>query len=197
MTIDPRPADTEPGDPRLDPPQLRTALRLATSTLKAAGIPFALAGGYAMWAHGAPEPEHDVDLVVPESETEAAAACLADAGLEVVRPPEDWLFKVYVDGALVDVLHRLQGVPVDAALVERADEHELLGIRVPVLPATDIVIPKLLALSEHYCDLSRPLAMVRAVREQLDWDRIRTETEGRPFAEAFVFLLVRLGIAPG
>ena len=192
MTVDPG-----SGDPRSEPPQLRAALRRTSSVLKAAHIPFALAGGYALWAHGAPEPDHDVDLVVCEDETEAAAACLADAGLEVVRPPEDWLFKVYVDGALVDVLHRLQGVPVDPALIGRADEHELLGIRLPVLPATDIVVPKLLALSEHYCDFSRPLAMVRAVREQLDWDRVRTETEGRPFAEAFVFLLQRLGIAPG
>ena len=197
MTIDPQPVDAESGDPRFEPPQLRNALRQTSSTLKAAGIPFALAGGYALWAHGAPEPEHDVDLVVAEDEVAAAAACLSAAGLEVVRPPEDWLFKVYVDEALVDVLHRLQGVPVDAALIEQADEHELLGIRLPVLPATDIVIPKLLALSEHYCDFSRPLAMVRAVREQLDWDRIRTETRGRPFAECFLFLLERLAIAPG
>jgi hypothetical protein len=202
MTIDPRPVDAEPadsesGDPRFEPAQLRTALRRTSSTLKAAGIPFALAGGYALWAHGAPEPEHDVDLVVVEGDTEAAVACLSDAGLEVVRPPEDWLFKVYVDGALVDVLHRLSGVPVDSVLIGRADEHELLGIRLPVLPATDIVVPKLLALSEHYCDFARPLAMVRAVREQLDWDRIRTEIDGAPFAESFVFLLERLGIAPG
>jgi hypothetical protein len=197
MTTDPQPVDAESGDPRSEPPQLRTALRRTSSTLKAAGVPFALAGGYALWAHGAPEPDHDVDLVVPESDTEAAAACLSDAGLEVVRPPEDWLFKVYVDGALVDVLHRLAGVPVDQPLIDRAEEHELLGIRLPVLPATDIVVPKLLALSEHYCDFSRPLAMVRAVREQLDWDRIRRETDGEPFAESFVFLLDRLGIAPG
>ena len=37
----------------------------------------------------------------------------------------------------------------------------------------------------------------RAVREQLDWDEIRKEVgEERPFAEAFLFLLERLQIAP-
>jgi Nucleotidyl transferase of unknown function (DUF2204) len=189
--------DTELADPRFEPPQLRNALKQTASALKAADIPFALAGGYALWVHGAPEPEHDVDLAVPESETEAAAGCLAQAGLKVVRPPEDWLFKVYVDGALVDVLHRLQNVPVDRELIERSDEHEILGIRLPVLPATDIMITKLQALSEHYCDYEPLLAVVRAIREKLDWDRIRTETQGYAFAETFLFLLDRLEISTG
>lgn len=186
--------DDPTADPRFEPPQLRNALKLTASALKAAEIPFALAGGYALWAHGAPEPEHDVDLAVSEDDTEAAAACLTDAGLEVVRPPEDWLFKVYVDGALVDVLHRMQGVPVNVELVDRSEEHEILGIRIPVLPATDIMITKLQSLSEHYCNFGTLLATVRAIREQLDWDRIRAETKDRPFAEAFLFLLDRLEI---
>jgi predicted nucleotidyltransferase len=188
--------DAESADPRFEPPQLRNALRQTASALKAADIPFALAGGYALWVHGAPEPEHDVDLAVPEVETEAAAGCLAQAGLEVVRPPEDWLFKVYVDDALVDVLHRLQDVPVTRELIERSDEHEILGIRIPVLPATDIMITKLQALSEHYCNFEALLAVVRAIREKLDWERIRCETEGYAFAEAFLFLLERLEITP-
>ena len=186
----------EAGDPRADAPTLREALRRTASVLKAAGIPFALAGTYALWVHGAPEPEHDVDLVVPEDEAEAAAACLEAAGLEVERPPEDWLFKVWVDGALVDVLHRLQGVAVDQSLVDRSQEHEILGLRILVLPATDVIVTKLEALTEHYCDFAALLPVVRAVREQLDWARLQEASEGSPFAEAFLFLLRRLEIAP-
>lgn len=47
--------------------QLREALRAAASALKGNGPRFALAGGNALWAYGAPEPSHDVDLVVTES----------------------------------------------------------------------------------------------------------------------------------
>ena len=189
-------ADEESEDPTFDPPQLRAALKRSASALKADGIPFALAGSYALWVHGAPEPEHDVDFVVPEDRVEAAAATLREAGLEVERPPEDWLFKVYVDGALVDVLHRLNGHPVSEELIARSEEHEILGIRLPVLPANDIVVPKLQSLTEHYCDFASLLPIVRAVREQLDWDAIRAESRGQPFAEAFLFLTERLDICP-
>src|SRR4029453_4049783 len=111
----PQPSDTS------DEPLLRTALKRSASALKADGVPFALGGGYALWVAGGPEPSHDVDLVVAETDVELAANSLAAAGLRVERPPEDWLFKAYCDPngsteladepALVDVLHRLGGVP--------------------------------------------------------------------------------------
>ena len=187
-----------------DEPLLRIALKRSASALKADGVPFALDGSYALWVHGGPEPSHDVDLVVAESDVEVAASSLAAAGLRIERPPEDWLFKAYHDNngpqdpaeepAQVDVLHRLAGVPVTQALLDTAREREVLGLRMPVLPPTPIVIAKLQSLSEHYCDLAPLLLVVRAVREQLDWAEIRKATRDRPFAEAFLFLVERLGI---
>jgi Uncharacterised nucleotidyltransferase len=176
---------------------LRNALKRTASALKAEGVPFALAGGYALWAHGAPESENDVDFVVAEEDTERAAKVLADAGFEVVRPPEDWLFKAGSDGAQVDVLHRVVGDPVDHALLDRSTEMDLLGIRLPVLPATDLLSSKLRSMTEHYCDFGGLLPHVRAVREQLDWDRLRTEVAGNDFAVTFLFLTDRLGISAG
>jgi hypothetical protein len=174
---------------------LRTALKLSTSTLKADGVPFALGGGYALWAHGGPEPAHDVDVVVPESAVPAAVKSLENAGFRIERPPEDWLFKAYLEDGLVDVLHRLTGIEVDQQLIDSASEYELLGVRIPVLPPTPIMIAKLRALSEHYSDFAALLPAFRAVREQLDWSEIASAVADHPFAEAFLFLLNRLGIA--
>ena len=174
---------------------LRVALKRTASALKHDGVPFALAGGYALWAHGGPESENDVDFVVTEDDTERAANVLAAAGFEVTRPPEDWLFKVGCEGQQVDVLHRVVGVPVDVELLQRSTEMDLLGIRLPVLPATDLVSSKLRSMTEHYCDFGRLLPHVRAVREQVDWRRLRTEVAGNDFAVAFLFLADRLGIA--
>jgi hypothetical protein len=189
-----------------DEPLLRTALKRSTSALKADGVPFALGGGYALWVAGGPEPSHDVDLVVAEPDVETAANSLAAAGLRIERPPEDWLFKAYCDEnestepaeepALVDVLHRLGGVPVTHSLLDTAGEHEVLGVRIPVLPPTPIMIAKLQSLSEHYCDFGALLPVVRAVREQLDWAEIQRATQDNPFAEAFLLLIERLGIIP-
>jgi len=184
-------------------PLLRTALKRSASALKADGVPFALRGGYALWVAGGPEPSHDVDLVVAETDVELAANSLAAAGLRVERPPEDWLFKAYCDPngsepaeepALVDVLHRLGGAPVAHSLLDTAREYEVLGVRIPVLPPTPIMIAKLRSLSEHYCDFADLLLAVRAIREQLDWTEIRRETQDSPFAEAFLLLVERLGI---
>ena len=177
---------------------LRSALKLSASALKADGVPFALGGGYALWASGAPEPIHDVDMVVPEADVQGAVDSLAASGFQIERPPEDWLFKAYLDDDLVDVLHRLAGVPVERELIDTATEREILGVRIPVLPPTPIMIAKLLSLSEHYADFAALLPAVRAVREQLDWQEIVAAVKGHPFAEAFLVLVDRLGIAdPG
>ena len=174
--------------------QLREALRGAASALKENGPRFALAGSYALWAYGAPEPSHDVDLVVAESDTEAAVATLANAGFAIERPPEDWLFKARVAGMLVDVLHRVNGVPVDAETLDRAEQYEVLAVNMPVLPPTMVLIQQLRALGEHHCDFAKLLPAVRAVRERLDWHAIRSQTADNDYAVAFLVLADRLGL---
>lgn len=174
--------------------QLRDALRGAASALKEKGPRFALAGSYALWAYGAPEPSHDVDLVVAESDVEVAVTTLTNAGFAIERPPEDWLFKARVGSVLVDVLHRVNGVPVDAATLDRAEQYEVLAINMPVLPPTMVLIQQLRSLGEHHCDFAKLLPAVRAVRERLDWDDIRTQTADNDYAVAFLVLADRLGL---
>jgi Uncharacterised nucleotidyltransferase len=174
---------------------LREALKRAASALKEHGPPFALAGSYALWVHGSPEPIHDVDLAVAEDDADDAAATLRAAGFDIERTPEDWLLKARSDGVVVDVLHRLNGRPVDRALLSRSDEYEVLAIRMPVLRPTDIITVKLCSMSEHNCDFAALLPVVRAIREQLDWRRIRRDTADNEFAGAFLYLTDRLGIS--
>ena len=50
---------------------LREALKRVAVALKESGAPFALAGGYAAWARGGPEPEHDVDFAIAEADAAA------------------------------------------------------------------------------------------------------------------------------
>ena len=153
---------------------LRDALKRAASALKAHGPEFALAGSYALWAYGGPEPVHDVDFVVAEQDTEAAALTLEKAGFRIDRTPEDWLFKACVDQQFViDVLHQLNGTPVTADDIADAEELDVLAIRMPVLSPTHVLTEKLNSLNEHHCDFAALLPAVRAVREQVDWDRLR------------------------
>lgn len=175
---------------------LRGALKRVATTLKAADVPFALTGGYASWARGGPEPVHDADFVLVEEDIPRAVAALADAGLRVEHPPEDWLEKVYDGDCMVDLIFRPADRPVTRAQLARADELRVDSVLMPVLPATDLLASKLLALSEHFCDLGRLFPHARALREQVDWPALRDDVAQWPFARAFLTLCDDLGIPP-
>ena len=177
-----------------DRDEIRDLLKRVAVALKQGDVPFALCGGYAAWVRGAPEPDHDADFLVPAAEAERATKVLAEAGLEVVDPPEDWLTKVVQGGSFIDVLWRTCGHPVEMDLIERAEDLPVLSVHMPVLEATDIVVTKLMALDEHYCDYGRLLPVARALREQVDWERVRRDVERNDFATVFLVLLDRLGI---
>ena len=174
---------------------LRSGLKRVAVALKESGVPFALAGGYAAWVRGAPEPEHDVDFLICESDADTTRKHLQARGIDTIDAAEDWLFKAQVDGIVVDVLLRGQGLDPEGML-DRAETVSVLSVRMPVLTATDVTAEKLLALDEHYCDLSAVLPTLRALREQLDWTDLRSRVAGHPFAEAVLFLAGRLGLGP-
>jgi hypothetical protein len=173
---------------------LRESLKRVASTLKAANLYFALAGSYAVWARGGPEPQHDVDFVLTPEDIPRAIDALERAGFRVVQPPEDWLVKVYDGDLLIDLIHHPVGRPVIRQELEDADFFEVAAIRMPVLGATDMMIMKLLSFGEKYCDYTLALPMARALREQIDWERVQKETLESPYATAFLTLIEQLHI---
>ena len=176
--------------------EIRDLLKRTAVALKQGDVPFALCGGYAAWMRGAPEPDHDADFLVTEAESKRAAEVLADAGLEVQQPAEDWLVKVVSGGSFVDVLWRTCGHPVESDLIERSEPLRVLSVEMPVLRATDILVTKLMALDEHYCDFSRMLPVARALREQVDWAEVTRAVADNDFAVVFLELLDRLDVVP-
>jgi hypothetical protein len=86
---------------------------------------------------------------------------------------------------------------VEQDLIDRAEVLPVLSVQMPVLQATDILVTKLMALDEHYCDFARLLPVARALREQVDWERVRREVDDNDFAVVFLALLDRLGVVEG
>jgi hypothetical protein len=148
-----------------------------------------------VYARGGPRSEHDADFAVLERDVPKALDALAAAGFELdTEAPEDWLAKVWDRGNLVDLIFRLSGEPVTEGTLAGTETIEVGSVQMPVLSATDLVVTKLLTYRDHNADFGSSLPMVRALREQVDWDDVRRRTAESPFAEAFLLLADRLGL---
>jgi hypothetical protein len=175
---------------------LGEALRVAVATLRDAGIPFVLGGSLAAWARGGPEPWNDLDLVVKPQDAERALEALAAAGMRTERPPEEWLYKAWYGEVMIDVIFRAAGLEITDDVLARADVIPVLAVNTPVMALEDVLATKLNALNEQgSLDYRASLAIARALREQIDWERLRALTAGSPYAKAFFTLVQELGIA--
>ncbi|RCW44638.1 putative nucleotidyltransferase-like protein [Halopolyspora algeriensis] len=176
------------------PEELLQTLTRVSSALRDGEVPFALTGGCAIYARGGPASEHDVDVLVRPQDVEVAQQAMENRGMSTVEPPEDWLVKAFDGDRLVDIIHRPNEYPVTDAVLKEAEELRVGPASVPVMPATHLLVDKLLVLGPHRCDMSQLLPTARALREQIDWDAVRRDTEHSPYAEAFLLLVERLGI---
>lgn len=177
--------------------QLLDTLKRAGAALRDAEIPFALGGGMAIWAHGGPETEHDLDFFVKPEDAEHALQALTELGFRPEKPPEGWLYKAWDGDVLVDLIFEPAGMRVDDKLFRRATELEVNAVRILVAAPKDVLVTKLLALREHELDYDQLLEIARTVREQIDWDDVRLRTAHSPFAKAFFTLVEALGIVEG
>jgi predicted nucleotidyltransferase len=176
--------------------RLLDTMKKAAAVLNEAGIPFLLGGGLACWARGAPKTEHDVDFLVKPEDAERAWEALGAAGLRTERPPEEWLLKAYDDGVLIDLIFAPLGGPIDEEIFERAEDLEVHAMRLKVAALEDVLVQKVLVLSEQSPDYSSVIELARALREQVDWDEVRRRTKHSPFAAAYFTLLDELEIVP-
>jgi aminoglycoside-2''-adenylyltransferase len=175
---------------------LATTLKRVASALKAADIPFALGGSFAVYAHGGHSSDHDVDFLLREQDKDQALAELAKVGFRTEQPPEDWLVKVYDEDRMVDLIYRPVESPVTDETLLDTEQISVEAIFMPVISASQLMIHKLLSYSQHHCDFATGLPVARSLREQIDWTRVRRETIKSPYAEAFLVLLDRLDIVP-
>jgi len=102
-----------------------------------------------------------------------------------------------LDGnVLVDLIFRPAGGAIGDEHFERATVLEVAAQSVPVASIEDVLAAKLLALTEQEPDFGPVLEIARSLREQIDWDVVRSQVERSAFGAAFFTLVERLGIVP-
>jgi hypothetical protein len=176
--------------------EIEATLKRAAAALTRAGIPFLLGGSLASWARGGPETRHDLDLMIKREDVERALAALTAAGMRADDPPEEWLVKAWDGDVLVDLIFSPKGLPIDDAVLARGEELSVLSMQIRVMAIEDVLITKLMAITEHNLRYEGVLEIARALREQVDWAQVRSATASSPFARAFFVLLEGLEIIP-
>jgi hypothetical protein len=180
--------------PPAETTEITETLKRAAAALRGADVPFALAGSVAAWARGGPSPCNDLDFAIAEADADRAERALSDYGMRTERPPEGWLLKAWDGDVLVDLIWDLEGLGDVEAVLARAQEMSVQAVRMPVLDINDAFVSMLCAFDEHELDFSGPLAIARALREQIDWRAVRERTAHSAYARGFIGLLEALDI---
>src|SRR3954454_24578286 len=107
-------------------------MKVAAGALREAGIEFMLGGGLAVWVRGGTTTGHDIDFLIRPDDAVAAQDALAAVGFRPETVPEEWLVKAWDGDVLVDLIFCPAGGPVGDAEFERADELEVMAVRMPV-----------------------------------------------------------------
>jgi len=175
---------------------IESTLKKAAAALRGAGVPFLLGGSLASWARGGPETRHDLDLMIKREDVDRAIEALTEAGMRADDPPEEWLVKAWDGDVLVDLIFSPKGLAIDDDVIARGEQLSVLSMQMRVMAIEDVLVTKLMALTEHNLRYEGLLAIARALREQVEWDRVRAATASSPFARAFFVLLEGLEIIP-
>ena len=175
--------------------EMLPSLKKVAAAFRRADISFVLGGSVAAWAHGGPETDHDLDFLVRPRDAEQALSVLVDQGMRPERPPEPWLYKAYDGAVLIDLIFHPAGLEIDDEVIARSPELEIFAVPMRVMRPEDLLVTKLMAMTEHTINYRSCLEIARAVREQIDWDELQQRTLESPFARAFFTLVEGLGIA--
>jgi len=170
------------------------ALKRAAAALRDAEIPFLVGGGVASWVRGGPPTEHDLDFLLKPEDAERALETLAGTGMRPERPPEEWLYKVYDGEVLIDLIFAPSGLAMTDEVIARGEEREVAAMTMRVVSSEDLLVTKLMAMTEHTINYRSCLEIARALREQVDWEDVRRRTASSPFGRAFFVIAEGLGI---
>jgi hypothetical protein len=147
----------------------------ALDALDHADLPYMLGGALALSAYtGIWRNTKDLDVFVPEKDVGRILDVLGKAGFETEVAEPHWLAKACKGELFVDIIHANHNgaVTVDESWFANAKEIEVLGRRVRVIPAEEMLLSKIFVAARDRYDLSDVLHLIFAKRGELEWERI-------------------------
>jgi hypothetical protein len=157
------------------PKKQRELFRDVLSLFEGAGLPYAVAGAFALREHtGVCRFTKDLDLFLGPEAASEALAILREEGFECeIRDPV-WLAKAHRDGFFVDLITGMSNgvMSVDASWIERARPANVLGVQSSVLAPEELLASKLFVVRRERFDGADIAHIIFAAQGRLDWGRI-------------------------
>ena len=161
------------------PDQERDIYRRALEAVNAAGVPYIVAGAYAIYEHtGIYRKTKDLDLFFEPTSVVAAARALRDAGFGTRLEDGHWLAKATMGEHFVDLIYGMgNGVArIDEEWIRHSRPGILAATPVRIAPAEELIWHRLFIGERHRHDMSDVVHLILCLGETLDWERLVRRT---------------------
>jgi hypothetical protein len=159
---------------RLEPEE-REVFSQWLSALNGTGIPYLVGGAFAVHKYtGIWRFTKDLDVFLKPKDLKVALDTLADAGFDTEVRDRYWLAKANRGPYLLDLIFGVANsyVTVDDSWFERVCRDDIAGVQAPIMNVEEIIASKTYVTRSDRFDGSDIVHIVRAVKGNLDWDRL-------------------------
>jgi hypothetical protein len=157
------------------PEEERAIYKRALEALNAAGVPYIVAGAYAIYEHtGIYRKTKDLDLFFQPAAVVDAAVALRAAGFKTRLEDEHWLAKATMGQHFVDLIYGMgNGVAViDKGWIDHSRPGILAACPVRIAPPEELVWHRLFISERHRHDMSDIVHLILCYGDTLDWERL-------------------------
>jgi hypothetical protein len=153
----------------------RQVYKRALEAVNATGVPYVIAGAYAIYEHtGIYRKTKDLDLFFEPPSVVAAARALRDAGFVTRLEDSHWLAKATIGEHFVDLIYGMgNGVAqIDEEWMQYSRPGIVAGIPVRIAPAEELIWHRLFISERHRHDMSDVVHLILVLGDILDWERL-------------------------
>jgi Nucleotidyl transferase of unknown function (DUF2204) len=157
------------------PDDERAIYRRALEALNAAGVPFVVAGAYAIYEHtGIYRKTKDLDLFFEPTAVLPAARALRAAGFTTRLEDAHWLAKATAGEHFVDLIYGMgNGIAfIDEGWIRHSRQGILAATPVRIAPAEELIWHRLFISERHRHDMSDIVHLFLCFGDTLDWRRL-------------------------
>lgn len=144
------------------------------------GVPFLLAGTYAVSAYtGIKRPTKDLDIFAKAGDALRILTHFKALGYSVEIKDERWLAKVHKGDDFFDVIFAASNgtMPIGDDWFEHASEIEVFGTRVRIVGPTEMIWSKAFIQVRHRFDGADVVHLMLKQHEHIDWRRLLAHME--------------------